>query len=286
MNRFLKSLLIAGLPLAVFAQAPTEKALHWEISGNGLAKPSYLFGTIHAACPGDVVLSAGMTQRLDSVKQVFLEVDMDDPNLMATMQKGMYMRDGKRFKDLVKADDYEKASVFFKNRSSMDLEQFGNLKPALLVQFLIPSMMGCMPASWEMTLVQAARKRGLAINGLETVEDQMTVFEKIPYQEQAEMMMEMVHDFEKNKEELRKLQTAYREQNITDLQKMIANPSQSLAKYEAVLLNDRNKNWIPVMVKNARQMPTLFAVGAGHLGGESGIIALLRKAGYVVTPLS
>ena len=54
--------------------------------------------------------------------------------------------------------------------------------------------------------------------------------------------------------------------------------------YEDVLLNRRNRNWIPVMGKFMRDKPTLFAVGAGHLGGPSGVVALLRKEGYRVEP--
>ncbi len=48
------------------------------------------------------------------------------------------------------------------------------------------------------------------------------------------------------------------------------------------LLNNRNKNWIPIIIKTAKEMPTFFGVGAAHLAGDEGVIKLLRKAGYKV----
>ena len=52
------------------------------------------------------------------------------------------------------------------------------------------------------------------------------------------------------------------------------------------LLINRNKNWIPEISKYAKEKPTFFGVGAGHLPGENGVINLLRKAGYTVKAVS
>ncbi len=52
-----------------------------------------------------------------------------------------------------------------------------------------------------------------------------------------------------------------------------------------LLLTNRNKNWIPVITREARAMPSFFAFGAGHLGGKDGVINLLRKKGFKVTPI-
>ncbi|MNY79236.1 TraB family protein [compost metagenome] len=49
---------------------------------------------------------------------------------------------------------------------------------------------------------------------------------------------------------------------------------------EELMLFSRNKKWIPRMRKIMAVKPTFFAVGAAHLGGENGVIALLRKEGY------
>jgi len=52
-----------------------------------------------------------------------------------------------------------------------------------------------------------------------------------------------------------------------------------------VMIYRRNRNWIPVMSNYMKTSSCFFAVGAGHLGGEQGVIQLLRNAGYTVTPI-
>ena len=52
------------------------------------------------------------------------------------------------------------------------------------------------------------------------------------------------------------------------------------------MLNNRNNNWIPVIAAATKEKPTFFAVGAAHLGGEKGVISLLRKKGFKVTPIN
>ena len=66
------------------------------------------------------------------------------------------------------------------------------------------------------------------------------------------------------------------------MEKMIGDSEYGMGNYDDILLKNRNRNWIPIMGRMMREAPTLFAVGAGHLGGESGVVALLRKEGYKV----
>jgi len=77
----------------------------------------------------------------------------------------------------------------------------------------------------------------------------------------------------------------YKDQDLVGMQKMFEDDEEGIGKYEDVFLKNRNQNWIPVMEKMMSAKPTFFAVGAGHLGGSIGVIALLRKVGYNVKPL-
>jgi len=65
------------------------------------------------------------------------------------------------------------------------------------------------------------------------------------------------------------------------MQKIIAE-TESMGAFEDLLLGQRNQNWIPKMRDYMQLQPTFFAVGAGHLGGNEGVIALLRKNGFQV----
>ena len=77
----------------------------------------------------------------------------------------------------------------------------------------------------------------------------------------------------------------YKRQDLQGLAKMISSEDSGFAEYEELLLVNRNKNWIPLMGAMMLEKPTFFAVGAGHLPGEYGVIELLRREGYTLRPL-
>lgn len=77
----------------------------------------------------------------------------------------------------------------------------------------------------------------------------------------------------------------YRQKNLDALNN-IMNDEDDLAAYNDILLTNRNEKWIPEIIEQAKIKPTFFAVGAAHLGNTNGVINLLRKKGYIVTPVN
>ena len=78
----------------------------------------------------------------------------------------------------------------------------------------------------------------------------------------------------------------YKNQDLMGLHKLIAAGGDDfMAKYDEILLNNRNRNWIEPMKKHMDKQTTFFAVGAGHLPGRDGVISLLRQEGYKVVPV-
>ena len=90
------------------------------------------------------------------------------------------------------------------------------------------------------------------------------------------------------RKELADLLVVYKAGDIEELYKLILNSTMEYGKYEEALLLERNRRWIPRIENIILEMPTFVAVGAGHLGGPEGVIALLRERGYTVqaVPLS
>ena len=113
------------------------------------------------------------------------------------------------------------------------------------------------------------------------MEAQLAVFGKISQQKQANMLLGCIKDFEKMQESFQVMLKEYKEENLNALVKSSANTYST--RYEHLLLDKRNKNWVKKIPKMSSQKSTFFAVGAAHLAGEKGIINLLRKKGYTVT---
>ncbi len=140
--------------------------------------------------------------------------------------------------------------------------------------------------SYEMEFTDMAKNKDIPIGGLETIAFQMSMFDSISLEDQAEMLVETLNGSDGEKDNaIEKMVALYTEQDIPGLYKMIRAQSEGSSDFEDKFLTMRNKNWIPLMNEAMSEEVTFFAVGAGHLGGEQGVVALLRKEGYVVSPV-
>ena len=110
------------------------------------------------------------------------------------------------------------------------------------------------------------------------------VFDKIPYKIQAEELVKTAKDgLVKDKIETKKMLAIYEEEDIEGMLEIMDESENKISSdFNDILLNDRNANWIPVIEKVSKEIPTFYAVGARHLAGDNGVIKLLRKKGYTV----
>lgn len=271
--------------IQTFAQQ-VSKGLLWEISGNGLTQPSYVFGTIHLVCPDKFFLPKATQEKLKATQQVFLEIDMDDPQLMMKTQKLMMSSDGKKLKDLMSEADYKLFSEYFKKNVGMDVAMFGPAKPMIYMSLGMMKATGCpMPKSYEDYFVKEAKTEKKEILGLETIEDQMAMIDKASIEQQVGWLLDMVKDADNGNKTYQQMIDLYGKQDIEALTKMISEQMVGMKGIEEEMLDKRNQNWIPVIEQNIKEKSTFFAVGAGHLGGEKGVLSLLRKKGYTLKAL-
>ncbi|SKC18212.1 TraB/GumN family protein [Dyadobacter psychrophilus] len=282
MKKLLLSITLLVQCLYSSAQAPVENSLLWEITSPGQAKPSYLFGTIHLICPTDFSLSDSLKATLARTQQVALEIDMDDPGMMAGMMKSMNMSDGNELKKLVTEREYAKLSQFYKDSVGVGIAMFEKAKPFILMGPLFNAVLSCQPQSYEMSLVELAAKQKSEVIGIETLEEQMAIFDTIPYKDQIKTIITMIDSLPQARKEFGNLVSLYKSQKINDLYNLMMASNYGMDGNEEVMLFARNKKWVPRIRKIATEKPTFFAVGAGHLGGDRGVIALLRKDGFKV----
>ena len=276
-------LLVSSLTTPASAQ---DNALLYKVTGPGLAQPSYLYGTFHLVCPDDLTITDATKKAIGEASQVYLELDLDDPALMGSMQKAMIMTGGKTIKDLLPADDYALLDTYLKQKMNMGLAQVGMLKPIGLMSLMYMTLLPCQPASYDMTFAQMASKEKKEVLGLETVDAQLAALDKIPMQEQLKGLVDMAKMPDEAKKEFADLLAAYKSNDMARLTALMKNSKfGDMADYEDSLLGERNANWIPVIEKAAKEKPTFFAFGAGHLGNEKGVVNLLRKKGYSVKPV-
>jgi uncharacterized protein YbaP (TraB family) len=282
MKRWFYSLMLIALCLESSGQS--DNALLWRISGKDLSGPSYLYGTIHMICPDDLKIGDSLRQSLETANRLYLEINMDEPGMLMKTMK-MSMLPSGTIRDLMKPADYQRLESFVKDSLGMPMFLLNKMKPLTLMSVMYTKLLPCnKTASYEETLMKMAKQKNKSIHGLETLEDQMAVFDQIPDTMETRMIMALVDDFNGQREEFSNMVRAYLNKDLLSLGKMIGD-APDIEGFEDLLLVNRNKKWIPVMKKEMNQSTCLFAVGAGHLPGTEGVINLLRKDGYIVTPV-
>lgn len=276
--------LLITLSTSVFAQ--DSNTLLWKISGNGLESPSYLFGTIHVKCPDDIKLSDQAKSAFASSEQLVLELDMDDPNFMTKMQQ-LSMNEGmKNISSELSEENLEILNSFFKKHYGVDMSQFGVMKPFVLQTLMFMKSLDCpQTGSYEEAFMAKAKENKWEIGGLEEIEDQISIFDAVPVKEQLNWLMKYAKDEAKLKSSVEKMLLAYDNQ---DTEAIIAlfKEFPEYQNLEDAMLYNRNKKWIAVIQNYAKNKSTFFAVGAAHLGSDKGVIALLQKEGYTLTPIT
>lgn len=283
----MKTQLMAGLLLAgllVGQVKAQDNALLYEVTGNGLTTPSYLYGTFHLVCPTDLNITDATKKAVGDAQQVYLELDMDDPAMMQGMMKAMMMPDGKTVKDYLSAEDYTLLENYFKEKMNMNLGQMGKMKPIGLMSMMYMTVLPCQPASYDLTFAQMAGKDKKEVLGLESLDAQLAALDKIPMKEQLKGLVDMAKKPEQAKNEFNNLLSAYKAHDLSKMMNMIKTSqfAGNTTEFEDKLLGERNVNWIPVIEKAAKEKPTFFAFGAGHLANDKGVVNLLRKKGYTV----
>ena len=286
MKSFLFTAFIALASIMSINAQELENSTLWKIEGNGLEKPSYLFGTIHITC--DATIEDDVKKALDETSQVVLEIDMDDPEMMTKMMGGMYMKDGKKISDLVTEEEFVVIDSMITKEVGMSLKMLETMKPFFVISMLYPKMIDCPMQSFEQELIKIAQEQGEEILGLETIESQMQIFEDIPYEDQvADLLRTAKDNLAYDKATFTKMLEIYKDENITAMVEMMDDEnSVAVSKHQDKLLFNRNKNWISKIGEYAKEQPTFFGVGAGHLAGEQGVIKLLRDAGYKVSAVT
>ncbi|MDI9310181.1 MAG: TraB/GumN family protein [Limnohabitans sp.] len=284
MKKIFKSTVLALVSIfSLNTNAQSKKkstnSLLWEVSGNGLSKPSYLFGTVHMICEKDFVMKQKVTNAFSKAEKLVLEINMADPNEMTTMQQ-MALGKEPLSKKLSK-EQIVRLEKILKDAAGMSVSQVDNFTMQTILSLVSIKTFGCQNLKlYEMEFIEQAKNKNLPIEGLEKVSEQLETLSKSFSDD------EMLSYLEKNSTDLTsKLVSIYLNEDLDALFQFTTDKEMMSENSANWMLKNRNENWIKVMPEMMKRESVFFAVGAAHLGGEIGVINLLRKAGYTIKPI-
>lgn len=272
-------LLVCALP----TQAQQQSSLLWEISGKDFKQPSYVFGTFHAMCKTDFDFHDSIKAKLSRTSLLVEELDMTDASMQVKMMQSL--ASSKPMASYFPAAQFEQMNKQFQEITGVPLTMLNNFKPFMSMSMLLLKSLPCADqVQPEMLLIQYAKTKNIPVKGLEQVEEQLAAIDKQPLDSQAVALQKMVMRFDSVQQAFTQLTEVYKKKHIDSLYHFMRGSGMDDA-FETALLSERNLRWIPRIKAIATQQPSFFAVGAGHLGGDQGVIALLRKEGYTVKPV-
>jgi uncharacterized protein len=277
----MKKICFAFLLMTSFGQAQ----LLYQISGNGLTAASFLYGTIHMLPKDQFELSNSLKRAFDASTTLAMEVDlnMSGAEKIALAQR-VLLPEGKTLKDFMTEQDYLQLKMYCLDSlqwSESKFDRSSKLKPMFFSSILIQESMRNM-ASYEMEFNKMAKKKHKNVMGLETIDFQLGLFDQLPMETQVDMLKK---DYNSDLQTFDTLLACYLQEDLDKLNVLMNAETAAYPEFNELLLVNRNKSWIRPMGIQMQKESTFFAVGAGHLGGAQGVIALLREAGYTVTAI-
>lgn len=282
-----RSLLYIGLFIVLTingVQAEFKQGLLWKVEKEGYTT-SYVFGTMHSTDPRVLDLTAQIKPMLLESGQFAMEL-LFTPDVALKMQMAMFFQDDKRLDQMLDQALFQKLQeqLAFYGIPAPMVHQF---KPwaAMITISLPPQMQG---EFLDLALHNLARERGKPAFGLETVEEQVAVFENLSLKAQTALLVESIKNHHKLETELEKLTQAYLDRNLALLttlseeQMDTVDPAIKEAFMEGIAIK-RNHTMVAAMLPLMQRDGTFVAVGALHLPGEEGVLQLLQNRGFKIS---
>jgi uncharacterized protein YbaP (TraB family) len=279
---------IITLYLNLSAQNSNINSLCWKITGQGLSQPSYVFGTIHLISKKDFFLSKSSETAFKSCKTLALEVDLNmDKETKKEVGKSAILPQGRSIDDYCSVEELALIKSFMTDTvkiSGFKIKLYSRLKPIYLQSILLKEQLKG-DKSYEETFAKMAKKKKMNQTGLEAIDLQMKILDTIPIKTQINDMVTSIKEGKASIRIFNEMIQVYKDQNIEKLHQLTISEDSGIANFEDVFLNNRNESWIPVIENLMKKQATFVAVGAAHLGGEKGILNLLRANGYIIEPV-
>ncbi len=275
--------LASTMPYEAMAGAPT--AAVWSMQGE--RNTVYLAGSVHALPRAEAAFSPQLEQAYAAADVILMEIDLDDMNPLDAVtfigSNGTLPGDQTLMTLLGEAKYREVAEL----ATSLGLPEAAitRLEPwasAMVITQLALVKTGYDPQfGTEMQVVERARADGKSIEGLETIVEQLSIFDAQSYDDQAKFLTEAARDVPKMGDDLKRLIDGWRRGDLVALEHELQKErAQAPALFED-LLGQRNRKWLPkiaALLDDDRDY--LVLVGTLHFVGSDGVLELLRAAGH------
>jgi uncharacterized protein YbaP (TraB family) len=284
----LLGLTLSCLVLAAAVRADSSLHALWELHGKH--NTVYILGSIHVLRPTDYPLAPAVLNAYSNAKSIFMEVNLqeiDSQRMQTELLASARLPEGKTLPVIMGKQRYERASALARE-VGVEISIFDAFAPwfvAEMISQLQLQKLGFQPTSGvEMFFLEHARSDGKPVAGLETVHDQIALFDALSMEAQADYLvssLEEAHDLPKEVDAM--VHAWQRGDTAWFADQLKSELGRDPALYQSVLVA-RNRKWVPkieALLNDDKNY--LVIVGTGHLVGQGSVIELLGKDGIIAT---
>jgi uncharacterized protein len=282
-NFVLGALSAIGLP--AFAKTDRyDRGLLWRVEKPGVA-PSHVYGTIHVADARLAELPTSVRSSFGAARSLMLEFVPDAYTRERFLEAAMFL-DKQTLADKIGAEDFERA-VEVLGTAGLTREVVSKLKPWGVLLNLRHPQRTAHGTPLDDRLLEMARARRMPLSQIEGVEEQIFTFDEFPMESQVALLKHSLAHRDELLELAERTLDAYLERDLAAIwrlrERFVARHPQ-IAPHQAVMtkrvVHDRSVVMAFRMQRELRRGGAFVALGALHLYGERGVLALLEQDGY------
>lgn len=274
-------------PVLVPSTAATENAgythgLLWRVVSKE-GRSSHVFGTIHISDPRVTELPPGVVDALSSSESFGMEVLLDG-QAMLQMSHAMYYGAGETLQARLDAELFDSTVKLLANYG-VTAQAAKNLKPwAAYTTLSLPPGRSAMPL--DLLLLTVAKQGGKTTFGLESIAEQVAVFDGLTLTDQRDLLTEAVCHYGEFQTDLETMIEYYVARDLDGMMRLAMRYRSPLHdRLMDALLWQRNRRMVQRMQPSLSAGSAFIAIGALHLPGVGGVLDLLSEQGYTVTPV-
>lgn len=251
----------------------------------------YLAGSIHVLQKDHYPLHHEFDDAFNASSRLIFEVDLDGLSSplaqMNMLRKGLYLN-GETLPTVLSPESYATAKAGLAGLGQQ-IEDFHRLKPwmvATAVMALELQKLGFESAyGVDRHFFEKAKAAGKDIQGLETVEFQLNLFDQLSPSIQEQFLLQTLEDLKNLGTQVSDMVEAWKQGNVQQLEALLAGMGEYPELNQALVIN-RNHDWLPHVERALQEKkPVFIVVGALHLLGKEGLVEALKEKGYLVQQL-
>lgn len=263
-----------------FSTSAKGQSLLWEISGNGLEKSSYLFGTVHLSDQRVFNFNDSVFAKIDECDAFTMEIEATPENTKK-LGNSIFLENGKTIDQMLSEEEYAYLTKFFKKTLNLDLDGLKIFTPMTIISMATMRLTKSdMDTYVDKYLYEYAKSKNKKTFSVEPLQLQIDLLKNVP----AEYLLDVANEWDTYQGMSDKMVTAYAKEDLDALIEIIFSDS-GFKKMEDAFIWDRNKTMADSIDLFVNRQSTFIAIGTGHLPLEGGVIDLLQKKGYEVKPI-